>query len=121
MPWALAYSNWYHQYPRYPIQALAAASYLEEYTLTDRGTWLSSVTSVTDNLVIYKASTEDVNGPVDEDSAILLNPCTAVLSAAPMDKPLAELFMEWVLAHDGGQEVIREFTKNGEQLYTPAN
>ncbi|KIJ06837.1 hypothetical protein PAXINDRAFT_103212 [Paxillus involutus ATCC 200175] len=42
VPWALAYSKWYHQYPRFPLQALKAASVLNEYTLTDRGIWLSS-------------------------------------------------------------------------------
>ena len=100
---------------------MQAAALLSEYTLTDRGTWLSSVTSVTDNLVIYKASTEDENGPVDEDSAILLNPCTAVLSANPVNQDLANLFMTWVLDHNGGQQVIRGFQKNGQQLYTPVN
>ena len=93
-----------------------------EYTLTDRGTWLSSPASVTSNLVIYKASTEDASGAAaDSDSELLLNPCTAVLSATPMDKTLAELFMTWVLMQDGGQEVIREYMKNGQQLYTPVN
>ena len=113
---------WYHQYPRYPLQALQAAAFLEEYTLTDRGTWLSSPTSVTSDLVIYKGSTTDTQpAAADDDSTVLLNPCTAVLSANPVDKDLAELFMNWVIDHDGGQKVIREFTKNGEQLYTPVN
>ena len=101
---------------------MQAASLLTEYTLTDRGTWLSSPASVTSELTIYKASTEDASGAsTDDDSAVLLNPCTAVLAANPLDKTLAELFMTWVLDHNGGQEVIRNFTKNGEQLYTPVN
>lgn len=112
MPWALAYSSWYHQYPRFPIQALQAASVLSEYTLTDRGTWLSSESSVTAALTIYKAGTEE--------SPELFNPCNALLGAAPLDKALAKTFMDWLVAFNGGQQVVLDFKKNGEQLYTPA-
>ena len=98
---------------------MQAAALLSEYTLTDRGTWLSSPPSVTDELVVYKAAQDDA--PANDDSAILLNPCTAVLSAEPVDKELAGIFMDWVLDANGGQKVIREFKKNGEQLYTPVN
>lgn len=41
VPWATAYSTWYHQYIAFPIQALTAAIILQEYTITDRGTILS--------------------------------------------------------------------------------
>ncbi|KXN81952.1 Cytochrome P450 4c21 [Leucoagaricus sp. SymC.cos] len=37
VPWAYACSKRYHQYLRFPIQALGAAAILGEYTLSDRG------------------------------------------------------------------------------------
>ncbi|KAL4931414.1 uncharacterized protein BDV17DRAFT_288954 [Aspergillus undulatus] len=40
VPWALAYSKWYHQYADYPVQALTAAILFQEYTITDRRTYL---------------------------------------------------------------------------------
>ncbi|KIJ16538.1 hypothetical protein PAXINDRAFT_75601 [Paxillus involutus ATCC 200175] len=39
----LAYSKWHHRYPRFPLEALRAASVLNEYTFTDRDKWLSSL------------------------------------------------------------------------------
>ncbi|ESK92494.1 extracellular tungstate binding [Moniliophthora roreri MCA 2997] len=114
VPWAYQYSTWYHQYCRFPLQALEAASLLSEYTLTDRGTWLSSPSSVTGNLVVYKAAGDNLTD-------ILLNPCAAVLSSNPMDAALAGAFVDWLLDDEGGQKVVREFKKDGEQLYTPVN
>ncbi|KAF9218792.1 hypothetical protein BS17DRAFT_798453 [Gyrodon lividus] len=117
VPWALPYSKWYHQYPRFPLQALRAAAVLNEYTLTDRGTWLSSPTEVTSILKIF-AEGADVD-PADP----LLNPAHVLLGskANPEDQEVWELFMTWVVDHDGGQKVIREFTtKEGEPLYSEA-
>ncbi|KAL0947665.1 hypothetical protein HGRIS_013753 [Hohenbuehelia grisea] len=123
VPWALAYSSWYHQYPRFPLQALAAASQLAEYTLTDRGTWLSSPSSVTaeTSLRIYaKGSSEPTpEGSGESDAKSLLNPCNALLSSMPGD-PLATTFMDWLLAPEGGQKVVRNFKKFDQVLYTPA-
>ncbi|KAF7309448.1 hypothetical protein MIND_00315600 [Mycena indigotica] len=67
VPWSYAYSTWYHQYPRFPLQAVAAAATLGEYTLTDRGTLLSSPASVTNALTYYICSSDD-------ESDRLLNP-----------------------------------------------
>ncbi|PBK70271.1 hypothetical protein ARMSODRAFT_132431 [Armillaria solidipes] len=129
VPWALAYSSWYHQYPRFPIQALSAASLLAEYTLTDRGTWLSSTQSVTDTLLIFaqgpwlsanRGAPADSSIPTPAESDALLNPCNALLAVEPQDKNLAETFMDWLVALDGGQEVVTTFVKNGEVLYAPA-
>ncbi|KAG6819114.1 hypothetical protein H0H93_015359, partial [Arthromyces matolae] len=115
VPWAYAYSTWYHQYPRFPLQAIQAASLLSEYTLTDRGTWLSSPSSVTDSLVIYKAGSDNASDP-------LLNPAHVVLGAKadPSNQDIWTEFMKWVVSADGGQKVIREFTKNGQVLYSEA-
>jgi len=114
VPWALPYSKWYHTYPVFPLQALQAASLLQEYTLTDRGTFLSSPSSVTDAVVIYKAGEDtDPNDP-------LLNPAHFLLSAKTIDPVLAESFMEWMVLQSGGQEVVRTFEKNAQVLYSPA-
>jgi ABC-type tungstate transport system permease subunit len=113
-PWALPYSKWYHQYPQYPLQALKAASVLNEYTITDRGTWLSSPSDVKDTLTIFKAGGDET--PDDP----LLNPAHVLLSANAGNPDIAESFMKWVVSHDGGQKVIREFKKNDEVLYSEA-
>ncbi|KAI0069290.1 hypothetical protein BV25DRAFT_1818283 [Artomyces pyxidatus] len=116
VPWGLVYSKWYHQYPRFPLQALNAAAVLDEYTLTDRGTWLSSPASVTSTLQIYKA------GGDSDPKDLLLNP-GHVLLRANIDakyKSICERFMDWVISQDGGQKVIREFKKNGQVLYSEA-
>jgi len=115
VPWALAYSKWYHQYPCFPLQALDAASLLSEYTLTDRGTWLSSPVSVTAKLEIFKAGSDNESDP-------LLNPAH-VLLASKAD--IAHLvvwteFMKWVAQKDGGQAIIVNFKKHDEVLYSPA-
>ena len=114
VPWALVYSKWYHQYPRFPIQALKAAAVLDEYTLTDRGTWLSSDPAVTSDLVIYK------QGGNSGDTTVLLNPCTALVGARAQDVGFARKFMAWLLDSEGGQTVIAQFKKGGQVLYTPA-
>ncbi|KDQ59678.1 hypothetical protein JAAARDRAFT_153673 [Jaapia argillacea MUCL 33604] len=117
VPWALAYSKWYHQYPQFPLQALKAASVLDEYTLTDRGTLLSSPPSVTSALVIYKA------GGDEQPDDILLNPAHVLLGAKKLEAKytsICDQFMDWVVMKDGGQKVIREFVKNGEVLYSEA-
>ncbi|KAG6827231.1 hypothetical protein H0H92_012713 [Tricholoma furcatifolium] len=115
VPWAFAYSIWYHQYPRFPLQAIQAASLLEEYTLTDRGTWLSSPSNVTDNLCIYKAGSDNATDP-------LLNPAHVLLSskANTTNQDIWTAFMQWVVSADGGQYIIETFQKNGQVLYSPA-
>ncbi|KAF8066542.1 hypothetical protein FPV67DRAFT_1195195 [Lyophyllum atratum] len=116
VPWALIYSKWYHQYPRFPLQALAAASLLSEYTLTDLGTWLSSPANVTAALDIFMAG-HDLK-PADP----LLNPAHVLLGsrADPGNREVSEGFMRWVVEKEGGQKVIREFVKFGQVLYSEA-
>ncbi|PFH49727.1 hypothetical protein AMATHDRAFT_147005 [Amanita thiersii Skay4041] len=114
VPWALTYSKWYHQYPRFPLQALEAAASLKEYTLTDRGTWLSSKYHVRSELRIYQ------RGDQNDPGGWLLNPARVLMGAKAKEKKLATYFLDWVIAPNGGQKVIREFKKNGEVLYAPA-
>ncbi|GJJ07188.1 hypothetical protein Clacol_001388 [Clathrus columnatus] len=115
VPWALAYSNFYHQYPRFPLQALHASAVLEEYTLTDYGTWLSSSSDVTNALVIYQKGTDDADD-------LLLNPGHVLLGTHLADENanIARYFMQWVADSDGGQKVIANFKKSGQVLYSQA-
>ncbi|GAW14268.1 hypothetical protein ANO14919_036680 [Xylariales sp. No.14919] len=112
VPWATAYSTWYHQFIDFPIQALTAAILLEEYTITDRGTILSLDSEVANKTVIYKAGTDDASDP-------LLNPAHLLIGANAPNPERALEFAEWVIS-DRGQSVIAGFEKNGEKLYSPA-
>ncbi|KKK14383.1 hypothetical protein P175DRAFT_0436178 [Aspergillus ochraceoroseus IBT 24754] len=115
VPWATDYSKWYHQYIAYPIQALTAAILLDEYTITDRGTYLSISPELQNQTVIYKAATDDASDP-------LLNPAHMLVGARAKNGKMADAFTQWVVGSEG-QSVITSFTKNGQQLYTaaPAN
>lgn len=115
VPWALAYSKWYHQYPRFPLQALEAASKLSEYTLTDRGTWLSSPPSVTDQLQVFKTGSDDAADPLLSPAHVLLG-----TNADAENAMIWQNFMKWVVRKDGGQKVVREFEKFGQILYSQA-
>lgn len=112
VPWATAYSTWYHQYIAFPIQALTAAILLEEYTLTDRGTYLSLPANLTSQAVIYKAATDEADDP-------LLNPAHLLIGKKAPNPDTAQAFADWLVSPDG-QKVITGFEKNGEQLYSPA-
>jgi len=121
IPWAYAYSKWYHQYPRYPIPALTAASLLGEYTLSDRGTFLtlqSQNKTIADNLVMYKRGEDD--DPADP----LLNPAAVLLGGRVCEKnsKLAQNFVTWMIDPEGGQSVVKGFQKPGTSgfLYTTA-
>ncbi|KAF5863658.1 hypothetical protein ETB97_009591 [Aspergillus alliaceus] len=111
VPWAIAYSKWYHQYMDYPIQALKAAINLQEYTVTDRGTFLTlgnQEKGLTDKIKVYKRG---------EDYDELLNPADIIISANSENKDVAQDFVQWVLGAEG-QEVIANFHKeDGYCLY----
>ncbi|GAW07402.1 extracellular tungstate binding [Lentinula edodes] len=104
VPWAHPPSPWYHIYPRFPRESLRAASVLGEYTLTDRGTWLSSEKGVREGLRVFKGETHlgDAKDG-EEDTRILLNPCNALLGSSPLDKDIAVEFMRG----------------DGEMIYSP--
>lgn len=112
VPWATAYSTWYHQYIAFPIQALTAAILLQEYTITDRGTYLSLNTSLQNQATIYKAATDSADD-------VLLNPAHLLIGNKAAHPDVADAFAKWVVSTNG-QEVITDFKKNGQQLYTGA-
>ncbi|KAL3478880.1 hypothetical protein BJX99DRAFT_223570 [Aspergillus californicus] len=112
VPWAMKYSNWYHQYMAYPIQALEAAARLQEYTLTDWGTYLSSSEVVSNSLAIYKHGQDD-------EKDLLLAPAHLLVGAKAQNVTAAKDFATWATGEEG-QTVIAEFKKFGEAVYSPA-
>jgi ABC-type tungstate transport system permease subunit len=112
VPWATAYSPWYHQYIGFPIQALTAAILLEEYTITDRGTILSIDAELRNKTTIYKAGSDNADDP-------LLNPAHLLIGTDAPNPEKAVAFAEWLVGPNG-QRVIKNFKKAGQQLYSPA-
>ncbi|KAL4972962.1 hypothetical protein BDW66DRAFT_143130 [Aspergillus desertorum] len=112
VPWAMKYSNWYHQFMAYPIQALKAAAALEEYTLTDWGTYLSVDESVRNQLTVYKHGQDDVKD-------VLLMPAHLLVGAKAQDLDVAKDFAAWAISKEG-QDAIAGFKKNGQQVYSTA-
>jgi ABC-type tungstate transport system permease subunit len=115
VPWALPYSTWYHQYPAFPIQALSTASLLKEYTLTDRGTFLSlqfSQPNLTAALEQFKVGSDDAADP-------LLLPGHLLVGNKARNATLAQEFAKWATS-ERGQSVVTGFSKNGVQLYSGA-
>lgn len=112
VPWEPRYSTWYHQYITYPIQALTAAILLEEYTITDRGTYLSIPRSLQNQTVIYKVGTDDPADP-------LLDPAHVLIGRGALNKDMAERFTKWIISPEG-QNVVTDFRKKGMQLHTAA-
>ena len=112
IPWAYPYSKWYMQYPQYPIGALTAASLLQVYTLSDRGTFLtlqSQNKSIADNLVLYRRGEDD--DPADP----LLNPAAVLLGGQVCEKnlELAQNFVTWMVDPEGGKGVVKNIQKPG--------
>ena len=80
--------------------------------MTDRGTFLTLETELTDQIEIFKAATDDLCDP-------LLNPAHMLVGTQAEDRELTTAFAEWITSQNG-QDVIRGFEKNGEVLYTEA-
>ncbi|KJK81268.1 hypothetical protein H634G_03287 [Metarhizium anisopliae BRIP 53293] len=96
----------------YPIQALTAAAVLREYTLTDWETYLSVDDSVRKQITIYKKGSESIYDP-------LLVPAHLLISSRAKNAGMAKKFADWLMSR-AGQEVIEQFRKNGQQVYTRA-
>ncbi|KAJ0418649.1 hypothetical protein BJY00DRAFT_314798 [Aspergillus carlsbadensis] len=112
VPWAMKYSNWYHQYMAYPIQALTAAAVLKEYTLTDWGTYLSVDDSVRSQVTVYKHGQDDVKD-------VLLMPAHLLVGAKAQDLTVANDFATWATGKEG-QAAVAGFKKGGQQVYSTA-
>ena len=105
VPWALNYSKWYHQYQRFPSEALQAAAVLSEYTLTDVGSWVCLPKSISSRLKAFKFGSDDANDP-------LLNPAHVLRGkeTSDADEMIHKEFMSWVVSPAGGQKVIEDFS-----------
>lgn len=85
---------------------------LNEYTITDRGTYLSLDAKLRNQTVIYKAGSDSADDP-------LLNPAHLLVGKKAPHPKVAVDFAKWVVGKRG-QAVIVGFKKDGQQLYSPA-
>ncbi len=91
---------------------MGAASSGAEYTITDRGIWLSSPYTVRLPLKVYK------QGLDDDPNDPLLSPAHLLLAKKHTD--LHNAFVEWVIDKNGGQAIIRTFPTEENPLYSEA-
>ncbi|PHH62847.1 hypothetical protein CDD81_6647 [Ophiocordyceps australis] len=110
VPWANTPSPWYHQFSAFPREALIHAIEYEEYTLTDRGTFLSLPRYLRNSITVFKAGTDDGNDP-------LLNAAYLSVGTRAQNVSLARFFGRWTM-HPNGQTVIKHFGKGEEPLYS---
>lgn len=109
-PDALGKEKWYRDIGGGMGQALNAASALNAYTLSDRGTWLSFNNK--GSLVI---AIEGDARLLNRYDVIELNPqkhANAKLEAA-------KVFADWLVSPDG-QQAIGAYQANGEKLFNPS-
>jgi len=106
-PWTST-ANWYFRFHVFPKDALIRAAGDGLYTITDRGTWLSTRAEIS-NCRIYVEGGEQ-----------LLNPCFALLGTHPNAETLE--FLTY-LTSIRAQHLISEFGKDiyqGDALFTSA-
>lgn len=109
-PDMLAKEKWYRDIGGGMGQALNAASAMNAYTLTDRGTWLSFNNKRT--LVI---AIEGDARLLNRYDVIELNP----QKHASSKLDAAKMFADW-LASSEGQQAIGAYQANGEKLFNPS-
>ena len=56
----------------------------------------------------------------DDEGDPLLNPAHALVCSYGENKEMANLFVDWLVRADGGQEIIKSFAVNDNVLYTGA-
>lgn len=118
-------SSWYHIHASFPFEALQEANRLSEYTLVDRGTWCTHRRSPTfQNMECFKEGfIQWRESPISPSKGYSLsddclgNPAHALLSPRAQDTHVANLFLDWMLWADGGQDVLKRFRVNGENLH----
>lgn len=109
-PDMLAKEKWYRDIGGGMGQALNAASAMNAYTLTDRGTWLSFNNKGT--LVIA----------IEGDARLLNRYDVIELSPqkhASSKLDAAKVFADWLVSSDG-QQAIGAYQANGEKLFNPS-
>jgi ABC-type tungstate transport system permease subunit len=85
---------------------------LKEYTLTDRGTFLSLPANVASGMAMYKVGSDSEDDP-------LLLPGHLLVGNKARNSTLAKKFAEWAISARG-QSVVTGFKKGGVQLYSGA-
>ncbi|KFY00775.1 hypothetical protein V490_01222 [Pseudogymnoascus sp. VKM F-3557] len=108
VPLAHPHATWYHQYQDSPLGALEAASALNQYTLTERGTWFALNDAARDKLEVF-------SGGVGTEDELLLNPAHALVGRHAQNKEMANEFIAWLVSFNGGQKVIREVEAGKER------
>jgi tungstate transport system substrate-binding protein len=106
--------NWYRETGQGMGAVLNMSSEQGAYTLADRGTFLSQQSEI--SLVIH------VQGPIEGGPEILANPY-GILAVNPgvhenVNYDLAMAYIGYVTS-PGGQQVIENYTANGQQLFFP--
>ncbi|KID93821.1 hypothetical protein MAJ_10227, partial [Metarhizium majus ARSEF 297] len=132
------------QYMAYPIQALGAAAVLQEYTLTDWGTYLSGyhqymafpIQALGAAAALQEYTLTDWGTYLSVDESLrkqitiykkgsestydpLLMPAHLLISSRAKNAGMAKKFADWLTSRTG-QGVIEQFRKNSQQVYTPA-
>jgi tungstate transport system substrate-binding protein len=105
-----AKEKWYRDIGGGMGQALNAASAMDAYTLTDRGTWLSFKNK--GSLVI---AVEGDPGLINRYDVIELNP----QKHAGAKLALAKVFADWLVSPEA-QQAIGAYQVNGERLFNPS-
>jgi len=104
------YGRWYIEYGHGMGKTLSFADETNAYVLVDRGTWLA----MRDQLKLVR---------LFDDDGLLDNPYH-IISINPdrhpsVNKQGAQRFIEWMTSKQG-QNIIKNFTIDGEQLFIPA-
>jgi tungstate transport system substrate-binding protein len=109
-PDTLNAEKWYRDIGGGMGQALNAASAMNAYTLSDRGTWLSF-----NNKASLVISIEGDSRLINRYDVIELNPQKH--SSAKLDD--ARVFADWLVSSEG-QQAIGAYQVNGEKLFNPS-
>ena len=109
-PDALSKEKWYRDIGGGMGQALNAASAMDAYTLSDRGTWLSFNNK--GSLVI---AVEGDPRLINRYDVIELNP----QKHAGTKLTVAKVFADWLVSSEG-QQAIGAYQVNGQKLFNPS-
>jgi tungstate transport system substrate-binding protein len=109
-PLASGSGTWYRDIGGGMGAALNAASAMNAYTLSDRGTWLS-FGNKGELAVVVEGDARLIN----RYDVILLDPTTHPNA----NRPAAEKLANWLRSAEG-QKAIGDYTVNGEQLFYPS-
>jgi tungstate transport system substrate-binding protein len=109
-PDTLSKQKWYRDIGGGMGQALNAASAMDAYTLSDRGTWLSFNNK--GGLVIAVESDPRL---INRYDVIELSP----QKHASAKLGIAKVFADWLVSSEG-QQAIRAYQMNGQKLFNPS-